>query len=42
MNCLLLEENTVAIFAGIGRIYSNKVYNIMERQVSLMALWPLA
>lgn len=32
MNCLLLEENTIAIFACIGSIYSNKIYNIMDRQ----------
>lgn len=32
MNYLLLEENTIVIFARIGSIYSNKIYNIMKRQ----------
>lgn len=42
MNCLLLEESTIAIFACVRSIYSNKIDNIMDRQRWQAPLWPLA
>lgn len=31
-SCLFLEENTIAIFACLGSIYSNKICDIIDRQ----------